>query len=149
MPRGRWRDRFLFALKTSLQVLEPHRVALRALIPVLVGDPEEGVFAEGAAFSRVRVQGAFEAAVTGSTDAPPPAEAAAMGRLLYLAHLAVLLWWLLDKSPKQRATTALVLLTQQVLPSAALSLRLPSIRRFVVSSDELVREALFGNPVSV
>jgi hypothetical protein len=95
------------------------------------------------------VQGAFEAAVTGSTDAPPPAEAAAMGRLLYLAHLAVLLWWLLDKSPKQRATTALVLLTQQVLPSAALSLRLPSIRRFVVSSDELVREALFGNPVSV
>ena len=67
MPRGKWRDRFVFALKTSLQVLEPHRVALRALIPVLVGDPEEGVFAESAAFSRVRVQGAFEAAVTGST----------------------------------------------------------------------------------
>src|SRR5688572_26123087 len=145
MPRGRWRDRFMFALKTSLQVLEPHRVALRALIPVLVGDPEEGVFAESAAFSRVRVQGAFEAAVTGSTDAPPPAVAAAMGRLLYLAHLGVLLWWLLDKSPKQRATTALVLLTEQMLPSAALSLRLPSMRRFVVSSDELVREALFGS----
>ena len=48
MPRGRWRDRFIFALKASLQVLEPHRVALRALIPVLVGDPEEGVFAESA-----------------------------------------------------------------------------------------------------
>jgi AcrR family transcriptional regulator len=148
MPRGKWRDRFVFALKTSLQVLEPHRVALRALIPVLVGDPEEGVFAESAAFSRVRVQGAFEAAVSGSTDAPPPAVAAALGRLLYLAHLAVLLWWLLDKSPKQRATTALVLLAQQMLPSVALSLRLPSVRRFVVSSDELVREALFGNPVS-
>ena len=145
MPRGKWRDRFLFALNTSLQVLEPHRVALRALIPVLVGDPEEGVFAESAAFSRVRVQGAFEAAVTGSSDAPPPVVAAAMGRLLYLAHLGVLLWWLLDKSPKQRATTALVVLAQQMLPSAALSLRLPSIRRFVVSSDELVREALFGS----
>ncbi len=65
MPRGKWRDRFLFALNTSLQVLEPHRVALRALIPVLVGDPDEGVFAESAAFSRLRVQGAFEAAVTG------------------------------------------------------------------------------------
>ena len=144
MPRGKWRDRFLFALKTSLQVLEPHRVALRALIPVLVGDPEEGVFAENAAFSRVRVLGAFEAAVADASDAPPPSVAASLGRLLYLAHLGVLLWWLLDKSPKQRATTALVLLTQQMLPSAALSLRLPSIRRFVVSSDELVREALFG-----
>jgi len=144
LPRGKWRDRFTFALKTSLAVLAPHRMALRALIPVLVGDPEEGVFAETAAFSRVRVQGAFEAAVTDSSDAPPPIVAAALGRLLYLAHLAVLLWWLLDKSPKQRATTALVLLLQQMLPSAALSLRLPSIRRFVVSSDELVREALFG-----
>ena len=145
MPRGKWRDRFIFALKTSLAVLEPHRMALRALIPVLVGDPEEGVFAETAAFSRVRVQGAFEAAVTNSSDAPPPVVAAALGRLLYLAHLGVLLWWLLDKSPKQRATTALVLLAQQMLPSAALSLRLPSIRRFVVSADELIREALFGN----
>ena len=45
MPRGKWRDRFVFALKTSLDVLEPHRVALRGLIPVLVGDPDEGVFA--------------------------------------------------------------------------------------------------------
>jgi AcrR family transcriptional regulator len=145
MPRGKWRDRFIFALKTSLAVLEPHRMALRALIPVLVGDPEEGVFAETAAFSRVRVQGAFEEAVTDSSDAPPPVVAAALGRLLYLAHLGVLLWWLLDKSPRQRATTALVLLAQHMLPSAALSLRLPSVRRFVVSSDELVREALFGN----
>jgi AcrR family transcriptional regulator len=148
MPGGKWRDRFIFALQASLQVLEPHRVALRALIPVLVGDPEEGVFAESAAFSRVRVQGAFEAAVTGATDAPPPLVAAALGRLLYLAHLGVLLWWLLDKSPQQRATSALVVLTQQMLPSASLSLRLPSIRRFVVSSDALIREALFTNPVS-
>jgi AcrR family transcriptional regulator len=148
MPRGRWRERFVFALKTSLEVLEPHRVALRALIPVLVGDPEEGVFAEGAAFSRVRVQGAFEAAVAGSTDAPAPALAAAVGRLLYLVHLAVLLWWLLDKSANQRATSALLVLTEQILPSMSLSLRLPPVRRFVITLDELIREALFGTPVA-
>lgn len=143
MPRGKWRDRFIFALKTSLQVLGPHRVALRALIPVLVGDPEEGVFAESVAFSRLRVQRVFEEAVVGSTDAPAPAVAAAVGRLLYLVHLAVLLWWLLDRSSKQRATAALVLLTQQILPSTALTLRLPPVRRFVISTDELIREALF------
>jgi AcrR family transcriptional regulator len=147
MPRGRWRDRFVFALKTSLEVLEPHRVALRALIPVLVGDPEEGVFAESAAFSRVRVQGTFEAAVSGATDAPPPALAAALGRLLYLVHLAVLLWWLLDKSAKQRATSALMVLTEQILPSISITLRLPPVRRFVISLDALIGEALFGNPV--
>src|SRR5262245_5781602 len=41
MPPGRWRDRFAFALKTSLDVLTPHQTALRALTPVLVGDPDE------------------------------------------------------------------------------------------------------------
>jgi AcrR family transcriptional regulator len=146
MRPGKWRDRFIFALETSLAVLEPHRVPLRGLIPVLVGDPEEGLFAEGAAFSRVRVQGVFQKAVTGSSDAPSQTLADAVGRILYLVHLAVLLWWLLDKSPKQRATKALVALLQQILPSLALTLRLPAVKRFVMSADALLREALFENP---
>jgi AcrR family transcriptional regulator len=146
MPPGKWRDRFIFALNTSLGVLQPHRVPLRALIPVLVGDPDEGVFAAGTAFSRQRVQRVFEDAVVGSSDAPTPPLADALGRLLYLVHLAVLLWWLLDKSPKRRATVALVALTQQLLPSAALTLRLPPIRRFVIAMDELIHEGLFGSP---
>ena len=148
MPAGRWRDRFLFALETSLDVLEPHRMALRALTPVLVGDPEEGIFSSSTAFSRLRVQKVFEQAVAGSSDTPNPPLAAALGRLLYLIHLAVLLWWLLDKSAHQRATAALVPLTRQLLPSAALALRVPPVRRFVIAVDDLIREALFGNPVS-
>jgi AcrR family transcriptional regulator len=148
MHPGKWRDRFVFALKTSLHVLEPHRVALRALTPVLVGDPDEGIFAAATAFSRLRVQRVFEEAITGSTDAPKQPLAESLGRLLYLIHLAVLLWWLLDKSPRRRATAALVSLTQQLLPSAALALRVPPVRRFVISADELLREALFENPVA-
>jgi AcrR family transcriptional regulator len=144
MPPGRWRDRFIFALTTSLDVLGPHQVALRALTPLLVGDPEKGIFSASSAFSRLRVQHVFEEAVVGSSDAPKPPLAAALGRLLYLVHLAVLLWWLLDKSANRRATDALVTLTHQLLPSAALTLRLPPIRRFVIAFDELIREGLFG-----
>jgi hypothetical protein len=65
--------------------------------------------------------------------------------VLYLVHLAVLLWWLLDKTPRQRATDALVGLTAQLLPSAALTLRLPPVRRFVIALDELIRGGLFGS----
>jgi AcrR family transcriptional regulator len=148
MPPGKWRDRFIFALNTSLHVLKPHEVALRALTPVLVGDPDEGIFAANTAFSRLRVQRVFEHAVSGAADAPKQPLAEALGRLLYLVHLAVLLWWLLDKSANQRATTALVSLTQQLLPSAALTLRVPPVRRFLISVDGLVREALFASPVS-
>jgi len=148
MQPGRWRDRFIFALTTSLHVLEAHRVALQALAPVLVGDPDEGVFSERTALSRQRVQPVFEAAVVGATDAPKQPLAAALGRLLYLVHLAVLLWWLFDKTSRQRATLALVSLTEQLLPSATLALRVPPVRRFVIAVDGLIREALFGSPVS-
>jgi AcrR family transcriptional regulator len=146
MQPGKWRDRFIFALETSLNVLEPHRLALRALIPVLIGDPDDGVFSAGTAFSRQRVQQVFEDAVAASTDAPKAPLAAALGRILYLLHLGLLLWWLLDRTPKQRATVALVALTRRMLPSAALTLRLPPIRQFVMALDELVREGLFGTP---
>lgn len=148
MPAGRWRDRFLFALRTSLDVLRPHRTALRALTPVLVGDPEEGIFSARTAFSRLRVQRVFEDAVAEASDAPRAPLAGALGRLLYLVHLAVLLWWLLDKSAKTRATDALVSLTAQLLPSAAMALRVPPVRRFVVAVDELVREGLFDAPAA-
>lgn len=149
MKPGKWRDRFVFALRTSLSVLHPHRTALRALIPVLVGDPNDGVFAPGTAFSRERVLGVFEQAVSGSDDAPKLAAPTALGRVLYLVHLAVLLWWLLDRTPGQKATSGLIALTEQILPSAALALRLPPIRRFVVSLDELAQGALFDSPRAV
>ena len=143
MPAQRWRARFMYALETSLDVLAPHRVALRALTPVLVGDPEEGIFAASTAFSRLRVQRVFEEAVTGATDAPQGPLAGAHGRLLYLLHLAVLLWWLLEKSAEQRATATLVSVLQQLLPSATLALRLPALRRSVIAVDSLIRQALF------
>jgi len=148
MAPGKWRDRFVFALRTSLGVLEPHRVALRALTPVLVGDPNDGIFAATTAFSRLRVQSVFEAAITGASDAPSSPLAESLGRLLYMIHLAVLLWWLLDKSPRQRATASLVALTEHLLPSAALALRVPPVRRFVSAVDGLIREALFEDPVA-
>jgi len=144
MPRGKWRERFVFALTTSLEVLAPHRTALKGLIPVLVGDPDEGVFSATMAFSRERVQGVFEHAVSEATDSPGAPLAAALGRLLYLVHLAVLLWWLLDRSAHQRATSALVGLARQILPSAALTLRLSPVRRLLLSGDALFREAMLG-----
>ena len=142
MPAGKWRDRFLFAVRTSVQVLEPHRNALKALTLVMVSDPDEGIFAAETAFSRLRVQRAFEEAVTGATDAPPAKFAPALGRMLYLVHLAILLWWLLDRSPRQRATHGLIGLTEQLLPSASLALRVPAVRRFVESVDGLVQSGL-------
>ncbi len=145
MKTGKWRDRFMFALTTSLQVLSPHRSTLAALVPVLIGDVNEGLFTPATAFSRRRVHKVFHDAVVGATDAPRAEITAALGRLLYLAHLAIILWWLLDKSPRQRATTSLIALVRKVLPASALMLRLPRARACMVDGDKLFREALFDD----
>jgi AcrR family transcriptional regulator len=144
LPPGRWRERFLYALHKSLAVLSPQRETLAALVPVLVGDANEGLFAPRTAFSRVRVQAVFVGAVTGARDAPRGDLGTALGRLLYLVHLAVLLWWLLDKSPNQHATQALLTLLQRALRLAAPALRVPGVPGLLIASDALVREALFG-----
>ena len=143
LPAGKWRERFVTALEISLGVVTPHRIALRAVAPVLVGSPDEGVFSERTLFSRIRVQGVFERAVADATDAPAPALAAALGRVCYLAHLAVVLCWLLDRSEAQRATMALVALVRHTLPSAGLALRLRAVRSLVLAADALLAEALF------
>ena len=144
IPRGKWRDRFLFTLETSLTILRPHRQTLAALIPVLVSNEPDGLFSSTTAFSRERVQRLYQDAVVGASDAPRDEVAAALGRLLYLAHLAVVLWWLLDKSPEQRATRALVRLMSGALPAAALTLRLPKVGTFILAGDRLFQEALIG-----
>ena len=147
MAPGRWRDRFLDALRTSLEVLRPHRGTLASLAGVLVGDAEDGVFAPRMAFSRQRVQAVFVQAVVGASDAPRGETAPALGRLLYLLHLAVLLWWLLDKSPSQRATDALVALLERAGPLIAVALRVPTVPGLIRSFDALVRDALLHDPV--
>jgi AcrR family transcriptional regulator len=145
LPRGSWASRFVAALETSLAVLDPHRSVLAGVVPVLVGGADQGLFAAETAFSRVRVQGVFERAVLEARDAPGTELGAAMGRLLYLLHLAVLLWWLLDRSPGQRATAGLVALLRRALPLGALALRLPPVRAIVAAADRLVRDALFDD----
>jgi AcrR family transcriptional regulator len=146
MPRGRWRERFLFTLETSLTILRPHRQTLSALIPVLVSNAPDGLFSNTTAFSRERVQRIYQDAVVGASDAPRDEVAAALGRLLYLTHLAVVLWWLLDKSPQQRATRALVRLMSGALPAAAMTLRLPNVSTFILTGDRLFQDALIGEP---
>jgi AcrR family transcriptional regulator len=141
-----WRERFLFALRVSLEAPGRHRRTLAALLPVLIGDDKEGLFAPATGLSRDRVQSIFQQAVSGAADAPQPAEdAAALGRLLYVVHLAVILWWLIDKSRDQRASAQLVDALERALPAANLVLGLAAARPWLGVADTLCREGLFGD----
>jgi AcrR family transcriptional regulator len=146
MPAGKWRERFSFALRTSMEVLAPHRTTLGALTSILVSTGENGLFSERTAFSRKRVMQVFVDAVADAGDAPGKL-AAPLGRLLYLMHLGVILWWLLDRSAKQRATAGLIALLERTLAPFALTLRLPWMKSLVEGMDQLLRDGLFQDPI--
>lgn len=144
LPPGPWGARFIGALRASLEVLSPHRTTLSSLTGLLVADPEQSLFAKTTAASRAQVRQVFIDAVAGADDAPSPALVAPLGELLYLAHLMVILWWLLDRSPKQRATAELIERAEAALPMAALMLRSPQAAEALVAMDRLVRDAFMG-----
>lgn len=148
LPPGNWSDRFLFALTTSLDVLAPHRAALASLLPVLVGDRDEGVLSPASAACRLAVEAVFVEAVTGARNPPGTREdAAALGRLLYLAHLGVLLFWMLDRSSAGRATSALLEIARRTLPLLGVALRLGRVRSLVRDLDAQVQSGLFSDDV--
>lgn len=149
MEPGPWRERFLYAVRASLEVLGPKRKALGALSGVLLGFGDDGLFASTTAFSRLRVQSVFTRAVCEASDAPEGATAEALGRLLYVAHLGLILWWLLDKSPEQRATRDLWQLLENTLPWASVLIGTEVASEVVLLADELCREAIFGEVVEV
>jgi len=143
LPVGGWQGNSIATLRTSLEVLHPHREVLRALIPVLVADPDNGLFSPANAASGERVKACFLAAVTEADDAPEHELAEAIGRLLYLLQLAVILWWLLDRSEGQWTTAQLVALLEQV--SGLLKPMLPLASGPILQLDRLASAGLMGS----
>jgi len=86
----------------------------------------------------------FQDGVTHAADAPAGKVAEALGRLLYLAHLSVILLWLLDRSPRQRATSAFVALLEKAFSSFSLALRFPPVRSLICAADTVFQDAIFG-----
>ena len=145
LPRARWRTRSMAAIRGSLLALEPHRKALQGATSLLIGTGEQSLFSRGTSASRIHITGVFVDSVEGATDAPKGRRAAALGRLLYLAHLGLILTWLLDRSSGQRATAALIKLTETALPLLAAGLKLPGAWRVLERLDALFSEALYAD----
>ncbi len=146
LPEGTWVRRVLFALRCAIEVLEPHRETLRGLLGILLGDAEKGLLGSVTGGSRERVMRVFERAVAEAEDAPAASLAPAIARLTYLAHMAVLLFWLLDRSPDARATKRLLATADGLAPMAPTLIRtlllLPALRDGLRDVDAIMQDAL-------
>jgi AcrR family transcriptional regulator len=142
LPAGGWMVRTLRLLRISLEVLAPHREALRAMLPSLTVPPGHPLFIPGDQPSQLRVQERFEEAVAGSSD--PPLEARRFGRQLYLVHLGVVLAWLLERSPEQSATQRGFELAERVAPLFSALTATGAVASLMSPVGELVELAVLG-----
>ncbi len=142
LPKGTWRARVFAATCGSLDALREHRPALRSALGVLVSPSDEGLFAPATRASRLRVQGVFCCAVEEARDRPRGDRAAVLGRALDLLHLAFVLFWLLDRSKDQKATSALLKVFSKALVLAQAALKLPGAWGLLGRVDDALQSGL-------
>ena len=94
------------------------------------------------------MQRVFIEAVTGAREKLDRKDAESLGRVLYVIHLTVILWWLLDRSPQRRATDRLLSLLTRLGAAVALAIKLPGARGVIRSVDRMILEGLLGVPTT-
>ena len=65
-----------------------------------------------------------------------------------MVHLEVILWWLLDRSPQQRATDRLLGLLRRLRVVVGRATRLPGARAAIRSLDAVILDGLLGSLAS-
>jgi AcrR family transcriptional regulator len=128
LPRARLAERFAQTMRAKFAHVAPYREALGALAGAALNPRSDvAVLGDTTIDMRRRVSGVFLAVVSGATDAPRERQAQDLATVLYGMHLALLLFWLYDRSPNQRATEELLSLACDVLSLARRLLRLPPV----------------------
>ncbi len=141
LPAGPWAARALWLTRNSLEVLGPHRDVLRALLGPLLSGLDE-LNPPDNPFSRESVQPLFVEAVRGAADAPE--DPRGLGQALYLAHLSLLLFWLIDRSEGQLATQALLAGVEAQAPFIGGALAMPVLREGLNQFTATVGRGLLG-----
>lgn len=126
LPPAPVAQRFGQMMRAKLAELAPYREALGALAGAALNPRSNvAVLGDTTAEVRQRVSAMFLAVVLGATDAPRERVARDLATALYGTHLALILFWLYDRTPNQRATDELLTLICDALRIARRLLRLP------------------------
>jgi pyoverdine/dityrosine biosynthesis protein Dit1 len=139
LPAGTIAERFRSAMLTKLSLVAPYRDALTALLATAL-DPrhELGALGEQTSIVRSRVAGVFSAVILGASDRPEASAASSLARLLYGAHLALVLLWTQDRTPNFAATRSAIEAFCKLLASASPLLWLPQAGPALAGADQIL-----------
>jgi AcrR family transcriptional regulator len=144
IPAGPLASRFEKALRADIGRVSPYRGAFGALFGVaLAPESEVAVLGDSMAHVRERVWSTFLLVVEGAADAPRGRQARDVATIFYGIHLGLVLFWLQDRSPDQKATSDLVALIRDMVKLARPALRLPPVSRLLARVARVITP-MFG-----
>ncbi|HVK02958.1 MAG TPA: TetR/AcrR family transcriptional regulator [Armatimonadaceae bacterium] len=130
LPSASLAERWARAERAELARLEPHRESLAALFGAgLSVDSPTQVLGPGTRELRTRVRGVYGRLLTGASDAPRGKAVEHLTTLLYASHLSLVLFWLQDRTPDQKATGELIAFGRDMLARLRPVLGLPFVAR--------------------
>jgi len=128
-------------LELKLEQLTPHRPFLSVLFRGAI-DPASPLSPFGAETKEIRDETIawFREAIATSTETMPKELAPSMPALLWLYEMGIILFWLSDRSPKQRRTTRLLDGTLDLMIRSLRLLRLPLLGPVRRQAASLLRD---------
>lgn len=139
LPPSSLAERFHATLTKQLALMEHHREALGALFGAALNRRSGvSVFGENTAAIRRQARGTYLALITGAKDAPRASLREDLATVLYGAHLAVVLFWLIDESAESERTRHLLAFLRDLLKLLQPLLRLPPIPQLLARFARIV-----------
>ncbi len=140
-------DRFAQTMRLKFDQLTPYRSLFASSIGLIMTPRSDiSVLNERSAAIRGHALASFGGIVEQADDRPRPPQANDMASLLYAAHLGLILCWLYDPTPEQRATHELLRVVRDLLllsrrflplpPVASLSRRLAGALRPILGIEQ-------------
>jgi hypothetical protein len=131
-------------MRLRLAQILPYRELFQSILGAAMSPQNElGILGTQTSDVRIQEQTAFLALVQGATHVPRGAQMQEMARVLYAAHMCLLLFWFYDRSPDCRTSDELLILARDVLRLAQRFLRVRPFARILTRLSNLI-EPVFG-----
>jgi AcrR family transcriptional regulator len=132
-------ERFQLTVNRQIELMMPHRETLAALFgSALNPQSKVGVFGESTADVRRQSRDIYITIVMGAKDAPRAAQVGYLATVLYGMHLAMVLFWLIDRSEDTRRTHAFIAFLHDMLNLIRPLLRLPPVSKAVARLAHII-----------
>lgn len=109
LPPASLAARFRQTIQAQISLMRPHREMLGTIFGVALNPRSQvGIFADNVASVRRQGRDTYKLVVAGARDAPREAQIGYLATILYCLHLALVLFWLQDRSQEMKTTDRLL-----------------------------------------